>query len=86
MRPSDNLMPYILSSMHPLIHMSMLITNLILLSYDHKQFFKIKGKCKSKSAADYFKTEGKYTFTYQIICMHCLAIVCHYGYQVLYHY
>ena len=80
MRPSDSLIPYVLSSMHPLLHMSMLITNLILLSYDHELFFKIEGTCKSKGPAKYFQKEGKYTFIYQIILMHSLAIVCHYGY------
>ena len=30
LRPSDSLIPYVLSSMHPLMHMTLLITSLIL--------------------------------------------------------
>ena len=43
MKHTDSLMPYLLASMHPVLHIALLTTALMLPSIDHKQFFDVKG-------------------------------------------
>ena len=64
MRPSDSLIPYVLSSMHPLMHMSMFFTSLILIGRDQDKFYEITGTCKEGTAAAKFQTDDKYTFMF----------------------
>lgn len=52
MRPTDSLVPYILASMHPMMHMSLLLTSIILISINQDKFYEVPGtvdpeKCKS---------------------------------------
>jgi hypothetical protein len=41
MKPLDGLVPYVLASMHPLMHASMLFTSLLLVSFDNEEFYKV---------------------------------------------
>jgi len=80
------LVPYILASMHPIMHMSLLFTSLILISLDTEKFYDVPGTVDPASEAYYFMTEGKYWYMFYIMTAHLVAIVFHYLYQVLNHY
>ena len=54
MKPYDSFMPYILASMHPLLHMSLLFTALLLLSFDYDLFYTVAGQCDDGSDAQKF--------------------------------
>lgn len=41
MKHTDTLMPYILASMHPMMHLSLLTSSIVLYSFDSEQFFKV---------------------------------------------
>lgn len=52
MRPTDSLVPYILASMHPMMHMSLLFTSMILIFINQDKFYEVNGtvdpeKCKN---------------------------------------
>ena len=52
MRPTDSLVPYILASMHPIMHMSLLITSMLLIFINQDKFYEVNGtvdpeKCKN---------------------------------------
>lgn len=49
MKATDNLMPYILASMHPLLHMALLFTSMILISMDQEGFYVAPGTCDPKT-------------------------------------
>ena len=80
MKPYDSLMPYILASMHPIMHMSLLFTSLILISLDTDKFYEVAGTVDPASDAYYFMTEGKYLYMFYIMSAHLIAIVFHYLY------
>lgn len=86
MKPFDSLMPYILASMHPIMHMSLLFTSLILVSLDYEKFYEVSGTVDPKSDAYYFMTEGKYWYMFYVMSAHLISIFFHYLYQVLNHY
>ena len=52
MRPTDSLVPYILASMHPIMHMSLLLTSMLLIFINQDKFYEVNGtvdpeKCKN---------------------------------------
>jgi hypothetical protein len=50
--------------MHPLMHMSMFFTSLILIGRDQDKFYEITGTCKEGTAAAKFQTDDKFTFMF----------------------
>ena len=44
MKQKDTILPYILSSMHPILHLSLLTTCSILHYLDHDQFYNIQNE------------------------------------------
>ena len=86
MKPYDSLVPYILASMHPIMHMSLLFTSLILICLDTEKFYEVAGTVDPASDAYYFMTEGKFLYMFYIMSAHLISIVFHYLYQVLNHY
>lgn len=85
MKAFDNLVPYVLASMHPLLHMSLLFTALILLSLDYEDFYAVNGTTEDEDAS-YFMTEGKFWLMFLIMTAHLVSILLHYLHQVLNHY
>jgi hypothetical protein len=51
MKPFDSLVPYVLASMHPLLHMALLFTSLVLMSLDSEKFYEVTGTCPVDSEA-----------------------------------
>ena len=87
MKPVDPLVPYMLASMHPLLHMGLLVTSLLLVSLDHDKFYEVPGTCPAEyTDAVNFMTENKYWLMFSIMTGHLSAILLHYLYQVLNHY
>ena len=72
--------------MHPIMHMSLLFTSLVLICLDTEKFYEVTGTVDPESEAYYFMTEGKYWFMFYIMSAHLVAIVFHYLAQVLNHY
>jgi hypothetical protein len=82
MRPTDSLVPYILASMHPLMHMSLLFTSMLLIFINQDNFYEVNGtidpvKCKN---AYNFTTNYKYELMFYIMSAHFISILFHYGY------
>mgnify|MGYP006889595519 CR=1 FL=1 len=87
MKSFDSLIPYILAAMHPLMHMTLLISSVALITYDQDRFWAVSGTCPtSAKEAFYFMTEGKYWLMYYIMTAHLMSIILHYSSQVLSHY
>ena len=86
MKPYDSFMPYILASMHPLLHMSMLFTGMLLMFLDYEQFYLVTGTCDEGSDAYEFQLTTKYTLMWYILTAHLVCIWLHYLYQILNHY
>lgn len=59
MLPTDSLSPYYLASMHPLMHLSLLVTSMILIGIDQSEFYQNPGTCPAGSPADKFMKTGK---------------------------
>ena len=82
MKQFDTILPYILASMDPIMHMSLLTSSLILHGFNYDQFFKIPGEatCDATvgSKAKDFIDGGKYTLIGYISFAHVMAIVLHY--------
>ena len=80
MKPFDSLVPYVLASMHPIMHMSLLFTSLILIGLDTEKFYEVAGTVSPDTEAYYFMTEGKYYYMFYIMSAHLISIVFHYLY------
>lgn len=83
MKHSDNILPYMLASMHPMIHLSLLTASMVLRSYDNDGFFNIPNEkeCTAKAgskAMDFIDGEKIWLMGY-IQLGHLLAIVFHYA-------
>ena len=83
MKHTDNILPYILASMHPMIHMAMLVSSGILRATDSEQFFKVpkEDQCTAdpiKSKAGQFIGGEKVHLVNMIQLAHFVAIICHY--------
>ena len=65
MKHTDNILPYILASMHPMMHLAMLTSSAILRATDGEQFFNVPNSAQcapadpSKSKAIKFINGGK---------------------------
>ena len=61
MKHTDSLMPYLMASMHPVLHIALLTTALMLPSIDHKKFFDVPDvdKCTDPTALK-FITDDKF--------------------------
>jgi hypothetical protein len=79
MKSIDSLIPYILASMHPLMHMTLLITGFTLVQYDKTKFYEVPENIPKKTQAYYFATEGKFFYMFLIMTAHLGAIVLHYA-------
>lgn len=88
MKTTDSLIPYVLMSMHPLIHGTMLLTSSILLSTNYDKFFEIIGTCDAAkdTEAQNFILGTKYTLMNYAVVGHAVCLICHYLYQILNHY
>mmetsp|Transcript_11711 Transcript_11711/g.19768 ORF Transcript_11711/g.19768 Transcript_11711/m.19768 type:complete len:355 (-) Transcript_11711:871-1935(-) len=86
MKTYDSLIPYILMTMHPLLHASLFITGMILLGTNRENFYSVVGTCPEKSEAHEFMTSGKYYLMNLAMVSHAVSIICHYIFQVLNHY
>ena len=86
MKSYDSLIPYILASMHPLGHMTLLVTGMVFLAWDQENFYANTGTCKPKTEAYYFQTEGKFYYMFYIMTSHFASVILHYGSQIANHY
>ena len=81
MKLTDSLIPYNLMSMHPLLHLTMLTTGLILVNRDKDGFYEIEGNC-SPTSEDAKKFLGSYKenlMNYALLS-HAVSIALHYAY------
>ena len=83
MKTTDSLAPYILMSMHPLLHVSMFASGMIMLQRNKEEFYKIEGTCEQEGEAKAFIDGKKYTFMNYAMTAHAVCIFCHYFYQLL---
>ena len=86
MKSTDSLIPYILMSMHPLLHASMLLTSTVLLSTNYDKFYEIVGSCESEGEAQSFILGNKYTLMNYAVVGHAVCLICHWLHQILSHY
>lgn len=65
--------------MHPLLHLSLLTSCVILYSYDNDKFFNVPNaeQCTDKTATAFIETEKKWLVGYAS-CAHLLAVILHY--------
>jgi len=84
MKLLDMFIPYNLMSMHPSMHVCLLITGTILLSSNYDNFYTFVGTCppEAKDAIEFMAT-GKYALMNIAITSHIVCIVLHYLYQYL---
>lgn len=82
MLTTDSLIPYILMTMHPLQHMSMLITGLILLCTRYDKFYEIDGVCPEGSEGAEFVDGNKFLFMQYAMVAHSAALVLHWLNQI----
>ena len=78
MLPTDSLSPYYLASMHPMMHMTMLFTSMILVGLDQNGFYENTGSCPAGSPADKFMTTGKTQYMFQIMTAHLICSLLHF--------
>ena len=73
-------MPYIMASMHPLMHLTFLITSTILYFTEYKNFFEVPNakNCTNKEALHFINGGGERLFTILVLA-HLFAIVLHWG-------
>lgn len=87
MKHIDNILPYILASMHPIMHLTMLTSGGLLRSMYKEEFFNVPNaaKCLAPMAtkAQDFIGDGKEESMNLIMMGHLLAIVCHYMSEIL---
>lgn len=77
MLTTDSLIPYILMTMHPLQHMSMLVTGIILLTTRYEEFYKIEGVCPEGTEGAEFVNGNKFVFMQYAMVAHAAALILH---------
>jgi hypothetical protein len=80
MKHDDTIMPYILASMHPLMHLSLLTTGCLLRFVDNEKFYTIPNKdicTKGEKAIEFIEFGGEWLMNY-ITLAHIIAITSHY--------
>ena len=82
----DTIMPYVMASMHPMMHMALLGTSLIFYFTEHKNFFEVpnakncSGTSKDfKDALNFINNGGKERLMYMMILAHVFSIVLHWA-------
>lgn len=79
MKHTDTLMPYILASMHPMLHLSLLTSSVILYSSDTEGFFSVpNAESCTDPAAKAFIEDEKYWLIGYASCTHLVAVIFHY--------
>lgn len=90
MKTIDSLIPYIMMSIHPLTHWSMLVSGLVLLGTHYDGFFEIDGTsactAKPESEAMRFINGGKFDLMKMAMFAHGICLVSHYMFQILNYY
>lgn len=84
MKHTDTLMPYILASMHPTIHLALLTSSIILYSFDSEKFFNVPSadQCKDKEALTFINTDKKWLVGY-MSSSHLIAVILHFMSDIL---
>ena len=77
MLPTDNLSPYFLASMHPVMHLTMLVTSMILIGINQQEFYASSGTCKPGTPAAKFQDKGKTEYMFTIMSAHLISVVLH---------
>ena len=77
MLPTDSLSPYYLASMHPMMHMTLLFTSMILIALDQSDFYANTGTCPAGSPAYKFMETGKTKYMFTIMSAHLVCSVLH---------
>ena len=81
MKLTDSLIPYNLMSMHPLLHLTMLTTGLILVNRDKVGFYEIEGNCSPTSEDSKKFLDGyKVNLMNYALLSHAVSIALHYAY------
>lgn len=83
MLPTDSLSPYYIASMHPMMHLTMLFTAMILIALDQSEFYANAGNCKPGTPAYDFITTGKTQNMFMIMSAHLICTVLHFVAQYL---
>ena len=86
MKAFDSLVPYVLGSMHPIMHMTLLATALIQLLMGTEKFYEFPGACPAGTDAAAFIAGDAEKYMFYIMQAHLVCILLHYLYQVLNHY
>lgn len=86
MKLFDSLIVYNLMTVHPLMHVSLMTTSLILHYTNNEEFYKIEGNCPEGTEAQNFILGGKYSLVKLAVFGHAVSIFCHYIYQLLNHF
>lgn len=80
MKHDDTIMPYIMASMHPLMHLALVSTGCLLRFVDNAKFYNIPNKdtcTEGKKAIEFIEFGGEWLMNY-ITLAHILAIGFHY--------
>ena len=77
MLPTDSLSPYYLASMHPMMHLTLLATSMILIALDQSDFYANTGSCPEGTPAHDFMQSGKTKYMFTIMSAHLACTVLH---------
>lgn len=77
MIPTDSLSPYLLASMHPMMHLTMLFSAMVLVSLDQNGFYENAGVCPEGTPAYKFMNGGKTQLMFTIMTAHLICVVLH---------
>ena len=77
MLPTDSLAPYYIASMHPMMHLTMLFTSMILIALDQSAFYANAGTCPAGTPAQKFMDTGKTRYMFTIMSAHLICTVLH---------
>ena len=84
MKTTDSLIPYILMTLHPIMHLSLLVSSLILVHTNQEQFYYVE-TCKPQSAeAKDFLGGYKYNLMSFSFAMHGSALTLHWLSEIFY--
>jgi hypothetical protein len=76
MKTTDSLIPYILMTLHPILHISLLVTLLIAVNRNKDEFFKVDGsKCPANSEGELFSNGYKYNLINYAYAMHATSFI-----------
>ena len=82
MKTTDSLIPYILMTLHPILHVSLLITSLILVNRNYNEFFKVDGSnCPAGSEGELFSGDYKFELIKYAYSMHATGFILQFLYE-----